>query len=325
MKITIFIKLLNLFSLLSFCYNAYCWGFLGHEKINNLAVFTLPPDMIKFYKENIDYITSQSTAPDKRRYSVKEEAPRHYLDSDHYGVSPFDSIPKHWNDAVIKFSEDTLEEYGILPWHINKMFYQLTTAFKERDAKRILKLSSEIGHYIADANVPLHTTENYNGQLTDQIGIHGFWESRLPELFSKDYNFFVGRAQYIDNPLDDIWKTIELSFSEVDSVLIFEKELNSSFPSDLKYSYENKGNNVIRVYSQEYSENYNKKLDGMVERKMCSSIISLGSFWYTAWVNAGQPDLNNLYLTETIEEVKENNLLNKIWKNNKIFGRQHED
>lgn len=176
------------------------WGFFAHERINRLAVFTLPPEMIGFYKKNIRYITEASVNPDRRRFSSVDEAPRHYIDLDHYGDSALYKMPRYWQAAVQKYSEDTLKAYGIVPWHINRMYYSLKEAFLIRDPERILKISAELGHYIADAHVPLHTTENYNGQLTGQEGIHAFWESRLPELFSDDFDYFVGKAEYISNP-----------------------------------------------------------------------------------------------------------------------------
>ena len=172
------------------------WGFFAHERINRLAVFTLPPEMIGFYKNNIDYITKAAVNPDKRRYAEEEEGARHYLDADHYGDSVFAALPRSWVEAVDKYSEDTLQAYGILPWHIYTMYHRLRDAFAVRDPSLILKVSAELGHYIGDAHVPLHTTENYNGQLTGQEGIHGLWESRLPELFSSEYDFMVGRAEY---------------------------------------------------------------------------------------------------------------------------------
>ncbi|MDP5140658.1 MAG: zinc dependent phospholipase C family protein, partial [Spirosomaceae bacterium] len=152
------------------------WGFYAHRKINRLAVFSLPPEMVGFYKANIDYLTENAVNPDRRRYAVDGEAPRHYIDLDIYP----DSVQKdlatlRWDQAVEKYTEDTLQAYGIVPWHIATMKYRLEQAFLERDVRRILLISADIGHYIADANVPLHTTENYNGQLTNQVGIHGFW------------------------------------------------------------------------------------------------------------------------------------------------------
>lgn len=288
-------KTISLVLLGSFCLVLFCsWGFFGHKHINHLAVFTLPKDMIGFYKRNIDFITDHAVDPDKRRYAVKEEAPRHYLDADHYGPHVFDCLPKRWKDACAKYSEDTLQAYGIVPWHIHTMLYRLTAAFKARDSIQILRCSADIGHYIADAHVPLHTTENYNGQLTGQDGIHGLWESRLPELFAAQYDFFVGKAVYYDAPLTEIWNILQSSNRLLDSVLYIEKELTKAFPSDRKYSYEHKGTILTKVYAPDFSKAYHERLQGMVERRMRAAISAVGSFWYTAWVDAGQPDLNHL-------------------------------
>lgn len=89
-------------------------------------------------------------------------------------------MPRKWNDAVEKYSEDTLLAYGIVTWHIQTVYNRLVKAFENHDVDCILKNSADLGHYVSDAHVPLHTTENYNGQLTGQKGIHAFWESRLP-------------------------------------------------------------------------------------------------------------------------------------------------
>lgn len=271
---------------------ASSWGFYAHKQINRIAVFTLPKELIGFYKEHIEFITEHAVDPDKRRYAVPDEAARHFIDLDRYGESPLDSMPRKWEDAVAKYTEDTLKAHGIVPWHIDLMVRRLTKAFKDEDFDRILRLSADLGHYVGDAHVPLHTTKNYNGQLTNQKGIHGFWESRLPELYSQNYDFFIGKAKYIENPLDYAWQVVAASFAAVDSVLAFEADLNSRFPTDRKYSFENRGASLMKVYSEDYSNEYHKLMDGMVERRMRSAIIGAGSLWYTAWVNAGQPNLS---------------------------------
>lgn len=269
----------------------YCWGFFGHKSINRLAVFTLPTELIGFYKNHLEYVSEHAVDPDMRRYVVKEEAPRHYIDIDHFGENPFEVVPRSWDAAVEKFSEDTLQAYGIVPWHIERMYKRLVWAFKDRDVPYILKTSADLGHYIADAHVPLHTTENYNGQLTGQKGIHGFWESRLPELYSEDYDYFVGKAQFLDSPLDMAWDAVEASHAAVDSVLSFEMKLHNEFPTDQKYAFEQRGRSTIKVYSRDYSYAYHEMLDRMVERRMRASIIAVGSFWYSAWLEAGKPIL----------------------------------
>lgn len=282
------------------------WGFWAHQRINRLAVFTLPPQMLVLYKKNLEYLTAHAVDPDKRRYAMDGEAPRHYIDVDHYGTYPFDNVPRHWDEAVEKFSEDTLQAYGIVPWHINRAYYGLVDAFHEGNLQRIMKLSADIGHYIADSNVPLHTTENYNGQMTDQKGIHGLWESRLPELFGEEYDYFIGRSTYLESVLDEAWASVLESHACLDSVLGFEVELTEKIRADKKYGFEVRSNSEVKAYSQKFSTAYHDMLAGQVERRMRASILRVGSIWYTAWVDAGQPDLKELMEQEElkIEEEK---------------------
>jgi hypothetical protein len=280
------------------------WGFYGHKRINRMAVFTLPPEMVTFYKTHIEFVTNHAVDPDKRRYGVDGEAPRHYIDIDHYGTHAFDSVPKFWKAAIAKYTEDTLMAYGIVPWQIEKHYYKLLNAFKNENLDQILHYSADLGHYIADAHVPLHTTENYNGQLTGQRGIHGFWESRIPELKAEDYDYFVGRAKYVDSPIKSAWKIVYDSHMGVDSVLKFEAALNKEFPQDRKYAYENRGNLMMKVYSLEYTNRYDLMIKGQVERRMRESIIMVGSLWYTAWVNAGKPNLEKLGQKDISDSLK---------------------
>jgi hypothetical protein len=295
--------------------SAFCWGFFAHRRINYYAVFLLPPEMLVLYKPNSEFLSDHAVDPDKRRYVLKEEAPRHYIDMDHYGSYPFDSLPRQWTDAVAKYSRDTLYKHGIVPWWLQIMLYRLTLAFKEKDQVKILKYSAEIGHYIADAHVPLHTSENHNGQLTDQIGIHGFWESRIPELLAdKEWDFLIGKAEYISNPAQFIWARIMESAAAADTVLRIEKELSQHFKTDRKYAFENRNGLLVRQYASAYSKAYNTKLNGMVERRMRQSIYTIACFWYTAWVNAGQPDLTQLNHQEfSKNELDEFQRLNKAW------------
>jgi hypothetical protein len=278
------------------------------------------------YKPNIEFITEHAVDPDKRRYVVAEEGPRHYIDIDHYGQYPFDSLPRKWNDAVAKYSESTLMENGIVPWWVQIMQRRLVNAFKEKNQSKILKLSAEIGHYIADAHVPLHASSNHNGQLTNQQGIHGFWESRVPELLAeKEWSFFIGKAEYIKNPADFIWKRVLESGAEADTVLKYEKELSNKFSPDKKFAFEERNGKIVRQYSSAYSIAYNEMLKGMIERRMRLSIYAVASFWYTAWVDAGQPDLTKLSnKTFSEEDSKEFELLNQSWKNSTMQGRKEE-
>jgi len=301
------------------------WGFFGHKRINRIAVFTLPPEMFGFYKEHIEFVTEHAVDPDKRRYAVEGEAQCHYIDLDHYykpGENPFQIMPRKWKDAVSKFTEDTLQTYGIVPWHISVMKSKLQRAFETKNVDLILKYSADIGHYIADAHVPLHTTENYNGQLTGQKGIHGLWESRLVEINAENYDYFVGKATYVKSVLDYTWEAVEDSHNALDSVLRMEKEITRTFPSDRKYAFEQRGNTTVQVYSKEFCSAYHVQLNGMVERRLRAAVIAVGSIWYTAWVDAGQPDLRSLQNKPPTQELlKEFQALEEHFHNDQHKGR----
>ncbi len=279
--------------------------------------------MLIFYKKHIDFISEHAVDPDKRRYAVAAEGPRHFIDMDQYGIYPFSSLPRHWKEAVEKFTEDSLTLHGIVPWWIQTMLFRLTQAFKEKNQSKILRLSAEIGHYIGDAHVPLHACSNHNGQRTNQRGIHGFWESRIPELLmEKEWDLFIGKAEYIKDPLSFTWKRILESATAADSVLKLEQQLSTRFPTDQKFAFEERNGILVRQYATAYTQQYNQLLNNMVERRMRQSIYAVASFWFTAWINAGQPDLKQLTNTTfTEEEKKEMEALNRQWKEGVIKGR----
>jgi hypothetical protein len=229
---------------------------------------------------------------------VAEEAPRHYIDLEYYLAhntkEQVDSIPWSYKTAKAIYSEDSLIVWGTLPWAVEQTFYKLVTALKELNKDQILRYSADIGHYLADMQVPLHTTANHNGQLTGQEGIHGLWESRVPELSAANYNFVVGKAIYLKQPREFYWESIWRSFKEKDEVLLQEHKVAVRLGLDKQYSPKQQGKTVKRSYSQEYIVAYEKALNGMVEEKMRKSVLAVGSIWYTAWVKAGQPALESL-------------------------------
>ena len=158
--------------------------------------------------------------------------------------------------------------------------------------------------------------------MSGQKGLHGFWESRLPELFADDYYYWVGKATYIADPLDESFKLLKGSFAALDSVFKFEKELTEKMGKDKKYSFEQRGNKNIQVYSYDFSKAYHEQLDGMVERRMRVAIKAVGSYWYTAWVNAGQPNMKKLINKSQSDTEKEKAEKDEAaFQNGKALGR----
>lgn len=378
------------------------WGFFGHRKINKMAIFTLPEEMLPLYKTKRDYLEEHAVDPDKRRYATPFEAIRHYIDLDQWGQLPLNDLPREWNSALalhsslhvvtenndtldlhlqkstadtffiqplgIKISvtsynrffrkrvlpqyfeeswscpidtinndlelslqgetafwKDTLSAHGILPYYLPIALDKLTRAFVDRDERKILQYSAEIGHYIGDAHVPLHTTKNYNGQLTGQHGIHAFWESRLPELFADaQYDFFAGKASYIKDPISYFWNIIFESHQLLPAVLEGEKMLSQSFPQDNQFCYDERLGQTVRIQCREYAKAYHDQMSSMVEDRMKAAIQAIGSAWYTAWVNAGQPDLSQLSSPLPIAFEKDGDNI-ETNKKPKINIRDHEN
>lgn len=295
-------KIILIWALSSPFNSLLAWGFFGHQKINEIAVYSIPKPLFAFYKQNVMYMVNHAADPDKRRYVLEDEACKHYLDGDFYEHSlPLDTIPRWYNDAIARYGKDTVHDHGIVPWQIYSVYRQLILAFQAKDEHRILKLSADLGHYVGDCHVPLHATSNYNGQKTNQKGIHALWESRLTELNFEDYNLLVSVSSYFESPMDSIWKAYAASYSLVDSVLRTERMLNAQFDPALKYAWEQRGSALVKVYSRSYCESYHSKLGNMIENRLKASIYMLSGLIYTAWVEAGQPSLSQFPL-ETQEE-----------------------
>lgn len=307
------------------------WGIFGHERINNAAVMALPKPMQTFFYNHIDFITQESTVPDLRKYTLRDKAegPRHYIDVENF--SSVDSIPHSFEEAKKKYDEKFLNDNGFLPWYIQEMMTKLTKAFKDKRKTEILFLAADLAHYIGDANMPLHTSANHNGQLTDQKGIHAMWESRMPEMFGSNYNYYTGEAKYIDNVEKAIWDMLKDSHSQVEPLLLADKKLRESFIQDKIFDKDENGNIAKNkyndfIYSKEYVTQLHTNLNGMVEKQMRKAIVTTADFWYTAWVNAGKPNLDELDSKETTNRNKKN-LKNdlKIWKTGKLFGLESEN
>lgn len=295
-----FRKLVFIFVLLAVCHTAaLAWGSWAHYRINRSAVFMLPDSMRVFYYNHIDYITEAAVMPDTRIYALydKGEAHRHYVDIEQLpgGLA---EMPHNYADAVKKYNDTLLRKTGILPWHINELFLKLTKSFRELNKPEILLLSGDIAHYISDAHTPLHTSENHDGQLTGQKGIHSMWESEMPEKFGKDFNFYTGNAEYLSNPQEAIFKVIENSSHLAAIVLQKEKQLSTQDPSLSKFLM--KGSDTVKnrfrqsKHTSEYLVRYNSALQTMIQDQLRASIKMVGDIWYTAWVDAGKPNISNL-------------------------------
>jgi len=305
----------------------FAWGSWGHKHISRGAIFALPESMQQFYYNHIDFITEGAVVPDLRRALLndKNEAPRHYIDIEDFGKIPINAFPKTTKEAYTKYDSNFLNKTGYLPWYIQNLTEKLTYAFKKKNKSEILFLSAELSHYIADAHVPLHTSSNHDGQLTNQKGVHALWESTIPQTFGEFYNFKTEPAKYITDIPAETWKIISNSHLLVDTLLAKEKEVRNNFSPENRYKKDSSGKTIMfynsPVYSDDYVHAFHKALAGMQEKQLRSSIYEVSCYWYTAWVNGGSPDLLSLddaHLTKQNRKNYKKEL--KAWRKGRLLN-----
>jgi hypothetical protein len=275
----------------------YSWGFWAHRQIHRQAVYLVPEPMAEFFRNHVNDLVEHSVDPDNRRRVDPTEGAKHYIDLDRYGNYPFSILPHRYADAVKKFSLDTLKENGLVPWRIAEFTDSLILAFKAKDKSKIIFYAASLGHYVADCNVPLHATENYDGQLTNQKGIHSRWESVLPEKFMRPFETRYAETYglyYIPNREEEAFKWSKESFLLCEKVLSADLKAREGITStDLMIKVKGENGRERDEFNERYYENYNREVGAMVEKRFNDCVVRVASVWYSAWVDAGKPILTD--------------------------------
>jgi len=259
----------------------WSWGFLAHKWIHREAIALLPLPLRDFYQSVSDSIVEKSIDPDLRRRRVKNEEFHHYIDIDHYGRYPFLEMPRDYQAAAQKFSADTLMRYGDAPWHIAKVTDSLTAAMRQGRTKAVIQFSADLGHYVADLHMPLHSSVNYDGQMSGNTGIHSRFERHMIERFQNNLYLKPDGIDSIEDPTGAAFEIILNSYIWADNLL--RADTHARDPK--------------RVYakSEDFDETYYQKLFALVgpmaEQQMSAAAKTVASYWYTAWLRAGRPQL----------------------------------
>jgi len=199
-----------------------------------------------------------------------------------------------WENATARWTEDTLLAHGIGPWNAESTYQRLLWAFAACDEQRILRCAVDLAHYIGDLHVPLHTTANYNGQLSGQKGIHVLWETQVPEAFMDAFDLAPGpfhRPRWIPVIGEAVWAVTLESHTCLPLVYAAEQTVrrdSSHLPVD---AYVTRGRSRQLMRSPPFVQAYQRHLLGQVEQRMASTCQLISDLWYSAWVEAGEPPL----------------------------------
>ncbi len=309
-----YIKRILLISVLSIPMLGGSWGFYGHKLIGEWSMYCLPEAMFNFYYYNKAYIIDSTVLPDVLKNAVPKEYCRHYIDLEHY-----ESISHLVFNTDSCLQIDSCFDRGILPFIIKSEYNKLITAFKSRDSESILRQSGVLSHYCSDLCVPLHTTANYNGQLTGQIGVHALWESFLPEQHSNTYNLYEQSAKEEVRLEIRIMDELHRSHQQVPYLLKAHRECQNQL-GDSSFGFFKRKEKIEEGYSQEFQNCFHSKISNQIEGQLKRSIQLTADLWYSAWILADKPNLDSL---ETPDFTQENGV-KRAFIHEKFDKRAHE-
>jgi hypothetical protein len=258
------------------------WQDKGHQIVNGAAIDALPSPLRAFYQQHRAYVVEHSVDPDIDKRKDRErklrgeplEGPRHFIDLDRYGPPPFKALPEQYETAVARFGKSIVDQNGTVPWRIEEVYNNLVAAFKRRDDEAILQHSAWLGHYVADAHVPFHATENYDGQLTGQPKVHAYFEATLLTLLEPTEIHPAPARRIARAPHALAFEWLRESYRDVKPLLEADAVHGGTKGPDSRDL-----------------EGFAKTAKPIAVDRLTKASSRLSSLWYSAWLEAGRPDL----------------------------------
>jgi len=169
-----------------------------------------------------------------------------------------------------------VKKNGTLPWTTDSTYQALVLNFKQKDWETAVLTAANLGHYVADGFMPLHCSANYDGQLSNQKGIHSRYEEKMIDRYIDQIQFSETKPAQKDLVKPEIFSYIYSNFKYVDLLL----------KADLK-AYDQAG----KQFSDEYYSILWEESKSFTIRLLEESSKTLASLIYSAWLEAGKPEL----------------------------------
>jgi hypothetical protein len=254
------------------------WGRNGNRLVLNKAIETLPADnhdIRDFFETNRNFLLQHVTDPLDAVAKTPAERHNHFLYLDKYGRFPFELLPRSYKAAVTKFGKSKLEANGVLPWQIGVYSQKLTEAMKAGRWDEAKLDAALLAEYVAEAHDPFNTTEDFDGKLTGQAGINERFGATLIDRYSSFFPMRPNDAVFIDDPTDHAFEACLSSHSWLETILLADRNARHGESS----------------YTDEYYDRFYNQSAATLIRQLSGAATDIGSYWLTAWKNAGSPPL----------------------------------
>jgi len=263
-------------SLLALSVILISWGSTGHSKISESSSLSFNPQMQGF-NAWVNFLRDHASDADYRKATDPTEGPKHYIDIDNYPTFvPTGRIPQTFDSVTTMYGAAFVDDNGILPWATERSFDSLVSCMQRQDFENAQIFAADLGHYVADGHMPLHITNNYNGQLTGNTGIHSRFESTMINAFISQFTYPGEDAIEITNVNQYIFDYMYANYPYCDSIIAadnYAKSLSSNYSSS--------------VYKNALWDKSRSFTIPLFER----ASHALATLIYTAWIQAGSPPL----------------------------------
>jgi hypothetical protein len=254
---------------------SFAWGRNGHRLVISKAVETLPSDIRPFFEVNRAILSQHVTDPLDAIAKTPAERHNHFILLDKYGRFPFEALPRNYKAAVTKFGKAKLDANGLLPWQIGVYSEKLTEAMKAGKWEEAKLYAAILANYVAEAHDPFDTTDNFDGRLSAQPGVNERFGTTLIDRYSSFFPMRPNDAIFINDPTDRAFEACLSSHSWLETILLADRNAR-------------RGENS---FNDEYYDRFYNQAAAILIRQLSDAATDVGSFWLTAWKNAGSPQL----------------------------------
>ncbi|MGB9070295.1 MAG: hypothetical protein WCC21_17135 [Candidatus Acidiferrales bacterium] len=255
--------------------SSFGWGDNAERMIVDKAVDTLPDEMLPFFQANRGYLMQHVTDPLEAETRSPAEQPKGFIQLDHYGSYPYASLPRTYTAAVEKFGRRQLTARGVLPWQIGLFSQKLTDALRAHDWDDAKLSAAILAHYVAAAHDPFKSTVNKDGALSDQQGINERFGVGLVDRYQRFFFLKPNEAAFIRDPTDHAFEMSLDAHSWLENILLADRRAHEG----------------LTGYTSEYYDRFYAQAGAVLIRQLTDAATDTGSYWMTAWINAGRPPL----------------------------------
>jgi hypothetical protein len=252
---------------------SFGWGENAERLIANKAVDTLPDEMLGYFGANRQFLVQHVTNPDEGTARNLADARNNFIELDHYGQFPFSALPRSYTAAVAKYGRRAINTYGLLPWQIGLYSQKLTDALREHNWAEAKLTAALLAHYVAAAHDPFNTTVNNDGRLSDQPGVNERFGDGLVDRYQLFFFVKPNEAAFIRDPTDQGFEMALSAHAWLENVLLADRRAHEG----------------LTGYGDAYYDRFYAEAGAVLIRQFSDASTDVGSYWMTAWINAGRP------------------------------------